>query len=142
VRVVDWDDESAKLANVAANNPALAGDFTPDVAAILEDIEAATPDLFESLLLDAIDVPEQPSDGAVGKPPAADVDERMELQPFEHYDYVLVLADNTEDWEWLCDKLKLKPVNASALTGKKQIGLGRAIPARRLIELLEGKSSQ
>ena len=61
----------------------------------------------------------------------------MELQPQEHYDYIIVLARNVNDWEFLCAKLGLEKVNGSLIKGKSKIGLGRAVPAERLVGLLD-----
>lgn len=77
------------------------------------------------------DVVAEGPQGEEAKPPA------MELQPHEHYDYVLVLARNTFDWNYLIEKLGLDRVNSSVVPGQKKYGLGRAIDARRLIDLLE-----
>jgi len=76
-------------------------------------------------------------------PPGADVPlmPDMELRPFEHYDYVLVLAKTTSDWEVLCELLKLKKVNCSPVPGKTKVGLGRAVAASQVISLLKGKSN-
>lgn len=65
---------------------------------------------------------------------------QMDLLPHEHYDYVIVLARNTHDWNNLHDLLKLKTVQYGR--SKKQIGVGRAIDASKLIELLKGKDNQ
>jgi hypothetical protein len=74
------------------------------------------------------------------RPEPCDLPE-MELQPYEHYDYVIVLARNRQDWNWLCERLGLERVDASVIAGKKKIGLGRAIGASRLIDLLQSKPS-
>lgn len=62
--------------------------------------------------------------------------EDMELKPFEHYDYVIILARNTQDWYWMQELFKLKKVNASPV-GSRKIGLGRAIPVERLREVIK-----
>jgi hypothetical protein len=62
----------------------------------------------------------------------------MELRPFEHYDYVVVLARTTTDWEALCELLQLKKVNCSPIPGKVKVGLGRAVDAARVIRLIKG----
>jgi len=61
----------------------------------------------------------------------------MELQPYEHYDYILVLATTTFDWNWLCTRLGLEKVDGSTDPRYKKIGLGRAINASRLIQVLK-----
>lgn len=60
----------------------------------------------------------------------------MELQPYEHYDYVMVLARSTMDWNYLCDRLEIKRVDGSNDARVAKIGLGRACPADRLIRIL------
>lgn len=60
----------------------------------------------------------------------------MELQPHEHYDYVIVLARSTHEWNRLCELLDLGKVR----TFHGKIGVGRGLPASRLISLLEGRS--
>ena len=52
----------------------------------------------------------------------------MELQPHEHYDYLVVLATTTHEWNVLCDKLGLSPEKR-----RGRMGTCRAIHADRLI---------
>ncbi|MFH1498845.1 MAG: ParB N-terminal domain-containing protein [Verrucomicrobiota bacterium] len=51
VRVVDLSPTDEQAANLAANNPAIAGEFTDGVAGILAEVKAADAALFESLRL-------------------------------------------------------------------------------------------
>lgn len=60
----------------------------------------------------------------------------MELKPHEHYDYVVVLARSTHEWNVLVDRLGLAKVDATA--GKSKLGIGRAVAASKLLELLGG----
>jgi hypothetical protein len=64
----------------------------------------------------------------------------MELQPYEHYDYVLVLARNTTEWNELCDILQLRREEGSPDVRYSKVGLGRGVPASKLLQLL--KSNQ
>lgn len=57
VRIVEWDEMREKAANVAANNPHIASEFTPELDAILEELTAELPDLSEALRLDEIKIP-------------------------------------------------------------------------------------
>jgi hypothetical protein len=66
-------------------------------------------------------------------------DERMEvpgmaLQPHEHYDYLVILASTTHEWNVLCDRLDLPVVKR-----RKSMGIGHAIRADKLIEMLGKK---
>jgi hypothetical protein len=58
----------------------------------------------------------------------------MGLRAYESYDYVLVLCRNSIDFKFLTAKLGLEKVNHSPIPGKKKIGLGRAVDAKRLFE--------
>ncbi len=51
VRFVDWDDTTHAAANVAANSPFIAGEYTEDVGDILMDLSLDA-DLFEGLRFD------------------------------------------------------------------------------------------
>jgi hypothetical protein len=57
----------------------------------------------------------------------------MALQPHEHYDYLVVLAATTHEWNSLCDLLQLESTKR-----RKRMGVCRAVRADRLIELLRG----
>ena len=73
---------------------------------------------------------------AAAAPEGESVLPEMELRPFEHYDYVLVLARSTPDWEALCEALGLERVNASPIPGKTKIGLARAVEASKVLALI------
>jgi len=51
VRVVDWDEATEKAANIAANSELLAGRFTPELGALIEEVENGLRDLSEELRL-------------------------------------------------------------------------------------------
>lgn len=55
----------------------------------------------------------------------------MALQPHEHYDYLVVLARTTQDWNVLCEKLNLTPEKR-----RSKVGTARAITADKLVELI------
>lgn len=55
VRVVDWDILKEKAANVAANNPAIAGDFIQEsLDEILRELHSERPDQFDALKLEPL----------------------------------------------------------------------------------------
>jgi hypothetical protein len=56
----------------------------------------------------------------------------MELDPHEHYDYLVVLCRTTQEWNVLCDRVGLKP---SLRRGK--LGTSRAMQASKLLERLK-----
>ena len=57
--------------------------------------------------------------------------EGMALGPHEHYDFLVVLAQTTHEWNVLCDRLGLKPE-----ARRKGMGTARAIRAARILEKL------
>jgi len=58
--------------------------------------------------------------------------EGMELLPHEHYDYLVVLARNSNDWNVLCERLKLAPIKR-----RGKVGTCRATTADTLLSLLK-----
>jgi hypothetical protein len=58
----------------------------------------------------------------------------MALQPHEHYDYLVVLASTTHEWNVLCDRLDLPVIKR-----RNRMGLAHAIRADKLVELLGKK---
>jgi hypothetical protein len=52
VRLVEWEVEKEKLANLAANNPRIQGDWSDDIEEMLRDLPAD--ELFEDLNLDQL----------------------------------------------------------------------------------------
>jgi hypothetical protein len=55
----------------------------------------------------------------------------MALQPHEHYDYLVVLASTTQEWNVLCGRLGLEPA-----IRRGGIGTARAIRASQLLPKL------
>lgn len=70
VVVVDLDDPDEKALNVALNSPTLAGEFTSDLTALLDEIAASRATLYADLRLDELraQIP-------VNRPTTGDVDE-------------------------------------------------------------------
>lgn len=56
--IVDYAPEIEVEANLSMNNPAIAGSFTSEADALLAEIEKRDKDIFQRLMLDQIDVPE------------------------------------------------------------------------------------
>ena len=73
---------------------------------------------------------ETPKDGLTIK--------QLELYPYEHYDYVIVMADKVQDWEWLAEFCELEKVDGRNPKSGAKIGLCRAIKASKLIEKIQG----
>lgn len=50
VRWVDWPMAKQRAANIAANSQRIAGEFTDELDVLLSEVQAETPELFDSLL--------------------------------------------------------------------------------------------
>jgi ParB-like chromosome segregation protein Spo0J len=100
VRVVDWPEAKEKAANIAANSPLLAGEFTADLGPLLDEINLELPDLSEALML---------GDLAVHETAATQLPET-----FEHYD-VLVSCDDEETCEKFYEDTRKKGMKCRIL---------------------------
>jgi len=139
VLVVDVTEEEAKT--LLATLDPLSSMATEDVEAkrkLLEELDVQEASLRKMLAEMLADTEKEIADEAApdanfGGPP------EMELRPHEHYDFVIVLARTTMEWNRLVELLGLQEVSCPGRT-KLTTGIGRGIPARRLIELLEAKN--
>ncbi len=64
----------------------------------------------------------------------------MALQPFEEYNYLMIVCKTSSDWEGLCDRLGIGR-EAVTLGKTRKIGLGRVVAGSRLLEALCESSS-
>jgi DNA modification methylase len=51
-REVDWDEEKHKAGNITANSQKIAGDFTPELSALLDELNTSMPELAKDLRFD------------------------------------------------------------------------------------------
>ena len=66
IRIIKgWSETKEKAANVAANSPLLAGEFTADLDAVIGRVTGDLPDLADILRLDELLSEEADSDGGV-----------------------------------------------------------------------------
>jgi len=62
----------------------------------------------------------------------------MDLQAFEHYDYIVLMFKTDQDFLAACDLLKIQKVKTPIPHGKHKIGLGRVIDGGKAIQRLQG----
>lgn len=136
--ILDVSDEEADLLLLTLDP--LAGMAEPDGEALLLLLGEATggtpalEDLLHGLAAGA-DV-----DGDVDAAEDADLagPPEMELQVFEHYDYVVFLFRDVQDWRSAAELLGLEREAFTLRDGAtKKIGLGRVVDGRRLLALLK-----
>jgi len=140
IRMVDWDEPTQRIANLVANNPAVAGAFT---AAALEQVAALEEDArFTALRLDALQelLAEQledpgPSSGGDGRDGAArSLTERFGVPPFSVLDarqgYWLDrkrawIAQGIESGEGRSEGLTFNPRGKDDWVSQQIVALGR-----------------
>ncbi len=60
----------------------------------------------------------------------------MECQPFEHYDYLMLMFRHEQDFQRACEVLGIKKVEVAYPGGLKKIGLGRVVDGAKAIDRL------
>ena len=120
VVVVDLPEVEEKALNVALNSQSIAGEFTPDLGAILDEVEAELPDLYEAVRLDALRIEQGlgGGDDPPGEDPLGDLEppEEPDSRQGEVYQlgpHRVVCGDCRvpETWDVLLDGLG--PVNVA-----------------------------
>ncbi len=133
VLVLDLNDEEA--AKFLATFDPLAGMAITDsraLGALLKEVEPTIFDesaAFRKLVADAM--AELKQEQADKKEPEYEIP-GMRLTPHEHYDYLVVLCTNAQEWNVLCGRLKLVPEER-----RGRMGTARAIRASRLLEMMK-----
>lgn len=145
---LDGDDKRAREYSIADNRAGELGlDWNVDaiVAAVEEGADLSV--LFyddEYGRLTGDDEQYWEEDETFGESPA-DLVPEMELQPFEHYDYLLVIFRSTLDWSRALDLLeKFGLVKAGFTVSKKtrKIGLCRVVEGGKLMDALQGAAHE
>lgn len=140
VAITDLNDaEADKMLLLGDPIAAMAEMDAKKVLALTETVmtdDLAVREMLRRMEMDAQHVAEDEEDAAGGK----DKDERagptaMELMPFEHYDYVLLMFKNELDWLSAVDTLGLEKRSDQRKTHK--IGLARVIDGKRVIARLQ-----
>jgi hypothetical protein len=150
VVVLDLTDEEADTVLLLLDPiGAMATQSRDAVTALADNVltgDLALRELMRSLVLGAVDPLAE--DGAGGQPQAADDGPpEMALQPFEHYDYLLVMFRSTLDWERALTVLGVERAAYVARSrthwdGKtRKVGVGRVLDGAQLLALVEGGNS-
>lgn len=139
VSFVDLNDMEEKALCIALNNPGLQGIYTHDVTNLINELKNNRPDLFDLLRMFEVkpDVIEEYEKDLKVKEKLDSVYQEIAIRPFEHYDYVFILAKDIWEWNFLHEFFKLEKVDVSMIPGQKKIGLGRGVPASKFMELVE-----
>lgn len=130
VLIVDLDDQEAKqmlatfdpIGDLAIKNDEAFDALLPDLSVFMEDGDIR-------LMIEQIHKEAQESEKK------GELSEHyvpgMDLEPNEHYDYVVVLARNTHEWNVLCTVLGLEKSKR-----RNRVGVGRGISAEKLLSIM------
>ena len=129
VRVVDWDETTERAANVTANNPHIAGDWTEDLSGILEGLSNSL-DVFDDLLLGALDgennfQKEQNTKGEVV----------FSEELGEANNYIVLVFRNEIDWVCAKTHFHLNTTYSKRMNGKPWAkGIGRVVDGAKYLQ--------
>lgn len=145
VTVVDLPENLEKELNIAMNSGTVSGEFTPAVNDLIKEILDSDAEFFDMLNLGSIAAQwsDDPDEGDAEKDHDTtnkkDSVPGMELLPYEHYDCLLVVFKNIDDFLYLSSALKLdeRRIISAPNVKNKKIGKLRAIPADKLIALIK-----
>jgi len=141
---LDLDADPAARELAFADNRVGELNLAWDAQRIVEGLDAGL-DLAAFFHQGELDTLSLPEDALVGseKETEADLVPEMEVQPFEHYDYVMLMFRNTWDWARAVDVLDIEP-RAFAFTSSKgekhrKIGLCRVLDGAKVLALVDGR---
>ena len=141
IRIVDWDEKTERLANLAANSEFLQGEWQEEKAqAILTDLAEKSLEAFRSLRLDElcsqlkIELPGACMTGSEASKPEVAFSREID----EASQYVVLLFSNSVDWLNGLSILGLQPVACRYLGSKvHRIALGRAIDGPEAVRRIQ-----
>ena len=135
---LETDIEARALAY--ADNRVAELDLSWNVAQIVKDAERGVDlsgffydDELERLVSGVMEDEAEKEKAAEGE----DTTPEMELQPFEHYDYVMVVCRNTFDWTALIELLGLEKKAVDIGQGRRKIGMCRVVDGGKVLALLK-----
>jgi len=137
VRFVNWNLIKEKAANLTANNREISGEVTTNTMGMLSEVRKELPDVFDQSMLFKIEdqvasLRRRNSDGDIGEPEA---EYDLSLQPYESYNYVVLIFKNDIDWTAARDHFRLKKVREPA-GGSKAIGEGKVVDGANYLSRL------
>ncbi|MDD4817324.1 MAG: hypothetical protein PHI85_05080 [Victivallaceae bacterium] len=146
VNTVDLPENLEKELNIAMNARTITGEFTSEVNEIISSILESDVEFFDMLNLGTLEVGDDYAEedgGATGQKSKCDVP-GMDLLPYEHYDCLLVVFKNVDDWLYICSQLHLdeRRIISAPCVKNKKIGKVRAISADKIVKLIKSGSEE
>lgn len=147
VLIGDWNEEAERKI-LATLDPvwAMASGSTEAYEALVQSLDVDglwTRDLIHQTMrgMDAAASAAADEDEQANGAPAPELP-NMECQPFEHYDYVMLIFRNDQDFQSACEKLGIQRVAIKYPGGTQKIGLGRVIDGPKAVRLLEERGAK
>jgi hypothetical protein len=134
----DYASEEAELADMLADNrlPELADVDEDKLLEILRELEAAGHDLeLSGFTADDLEKLANLEEEVADLEPIP----KMELQAFEHYDYLMFLFRDIRDWLRVLQLLNVTKVDFSISRTTQKIGIGRVINGNTLLNRLDAE---
>jgi hypothetical protein len=133
--VVDLSDEDENALLIELNNQMSMGKWEPESAVKkLEEFRASRPELYDQLNFGNL---RREIMGAAEKRPESQFDSipDMEIQPYEHWDYIVLVFKDSRDWLSALGYLGIGKVKRNILGAKNiKTGLGRCVDGKRFLE--------
>lgn len=134
VIIRQMSDKDATAYTVADNRLAELSTWNQNkLSTILAELEGEG---FDTALIgfDASEVKKMIDQEAVDYEEAQAKHARMEIQPFEHHDYLVFVFRDSRDFLAVLTKFGVKKVDASMTAKRQKVGLGRVLDGRRLLD--------
>ena len=136
---VDWPKEKEYAGLLELNNQFIQGEWQPDqTKKILDQVEGYMPEVYDNALMMDLKSFINRMLPKPGESPDQDVIPTMEIEPFEHWDYIVLVFRDSRDWLVACNQLGIKKVKFETFKGYKKIGLGRVLDGRKFLERIKG----
>lgn len=132
----DYESEEAEIADMIADNrlSELSEMDEQQLLRVLQELQAAGHDI-ELTGFTAEDLAKLTN--LADETDQLETIPQMELQAFEHYDYLIFMFKDIRDWLRVIQLLNVTKVNFSISRKTQKIGIGRVINGKRLLERLD-----
>jgi hypothetical protein len=132
----DYESEQAEIADMIADNrlSELSEMDEAQLVKVLQELQAAGHDIELTGFTDA-DLAKLTS--IEDEAEKLETIPQMELQAFEHFDYLMFMFHDIRDWLRVLQLLQVTKVNFSISRKTQKIGIGRVINGKRLLERLD-----
>jgi hypothetical protein len=152
VVILDVDDAEADYI-LSTKDPiaALAGANAAAVQELHHNIEVndlAVREMLRQIEMQAVAQEEELEEAMNAEPDDLTGPPEMELQPFEHYSYLVLLFKTSFDFERALDQLAIRREGFTIRTnknwegGKRKIGIGRLLDGKRVINMISGPAPE